>query len=139
MADATRNIQIVLETGKQRAFASALDWPGWSRSGKTEEAAISALLAYADRYRPVVHLAGLAGDLPDTVEVVDRQPGNSTTSFGAPDMVYAVEHEAVSDEECARHLALLRRGVAARVGRVEEGPARRWPGSGRHRRSCHPG
>ena len=43
----------------RRSFASALDWPGWSRSGKTDEAAIEALLAYAPRYAPVAKLAGL--------------------------------------------------------------------------------
>ena len=44
-------IDIVLETGKAKVFASALDWPGWSRSGKkTADEAIAQFLAYRERY-----------------------------------------------------------------------------------------
>ncbi len=100
-------LQAELEIGKQKTFASALDWPGWSRSGKGETAAIEALLACADRYRPVIRLAGLAVVLPSGVDVIDRQPGNSTTSFGVPNIVHAVEREPMSVEECERQLLLL--------------------------------
>ncbi|MBA3274328.1 MAG: hypothetical protein H0T72_00935 [Chloroflexia bacterium] len=99
--------RVVIETVQNTSFASALDWPGWSRSGKSEAAAIEALLAYAERYRPVIRLAGLADDLSDTVDVIDHQPGNSTTSFGAPDIVHAAEFEPMSHEECERQLSLL--------------------------------
>ncbi|MBA2635443.1 MAG: hypothetical protein H0U83_01940, partial [Sphingomonas sp.] len=108
MAGERRNLRIVIETVQSKTFASALDWPGWDRPGGTEEAAIATLLAYADCYRPVVELAGLAGDLPETVAVIDRQPGNTTTTgFGVPVVVHAVEREAMSEAECARQLALL--------------------------------
>ena len=38
-------IPIYLETGSTRVFAGALDWPGWSRSGKTETDAIDIWIA----------------------------------------------------------------------------------------------
>ena len=37
-------IDVAIEAGKKRTFANALDWPGWSRSGKDEESALQALL-----------------------------------------------------------------------------------------------
>ena len=32
-------LAVVLEVAPKKAFASAFEWPGWSRSGKTPEAA----------------------------------------------------------------------------------------------------
>jgi hypothetical protein len=78
MASATR---VCLEQGRTWVFASALDWPGWCRRGKGDEAALDVLLDYADRYALV---AG-AGFEPGTVEVVGCVKGNRTTDFGAPD------------------------------------------------------
>jgi hypothetical protein len=49
---------VYLEVGSKRVFACSLDWPGWCRSGKTEEAALDALSAYAPRYAPVAAEAG---------------------------------------------------------------------------------
>src|SRR5260370_16412113 len=39
-------VPIYLEVGRKRVFASALDWPGWTRAGKDEKLGIEALLAY---------------------------------------------------------------------------------------------
>ena len=50
----TERLAVALEGTGKKVFASALDWPGWSRSGKTDDAAIETLLAYAPRYAPVV-------------------------------------------------------------------------------------
>ena len=36
--------RVSLELGKLWVFAAAVDWPGWCRRGKGEEAAIEALL-----------------------------------------------------------------------------------------------
>jgi hypothetical protein len=100
-------LRLVMEVGKSKTFASALDWPGWSRSNKTEEAAIDALLDYAGRYIPVVRLAGLDATWQEMVDVIDRQPGTATTEFGVPVVIHAVEREPMSEEECARQVALL--------------------------------
>ena len=48
---------MTVEVADKKAFASALDWPGWSRSGKTEEAALAALDDHASRYAPIAKLA----------------------------------------------------------------------------------
>ncbi|MGH9282469.1 MAG: hypothetical protein ACRD0S_05980 [Acidimicrobiales bacterium] len=39
-----------VEQGAKKAFACALDWPGWARAAKTEDEALAALAAYAERY-----------------------------------------------------------------------------------------
>lgn len=85
-------VDVTVEATDKKAFASALAWPGWCRSGRTQEAALEELLAYRDRYAAVAAEAGLA--LPEDVElhVVERRPGTSTTTFGAPDV--RSEHEA---------------------------------------------
>jgi hypothetical protein len=41
-------------------FASALDWPGWCRRGRSEELALKTLAAFAPRYAKVARRAGLA-------------------------------------------------------------------------------
>ena len=92
-------LRVAIEGTPKKTFASALDWPGWSRSGKTEEDAVSALLAYADRYRPVVERAGLTPRLPHELEIVDRLPGDMTTQFGAPGQIHAVEYEPMAADE----------------------------------------
>jgi len=77
--------RVYVEVGDKRAFASAADWPGWSRSGKTEEAALEALAAYAPRYGKVAKLAkeDLSKDGSDFI-VVERLKGNASTDFGVP-------------------------------------------------------
>jgi len=42
-------ITIYTEATDKKAFACALDWPGWARAAKTQDLAIEALAAYADR------------------------------------------------------------------------------------------
>jgi len=104
------NGRVVVETGRKLSLASAVDWPGWSRSGKTEDDAIATLLAYTDRYGEVVALAGGDFVLPQEGDLVtvDRLSGTGTTDFGVPDRVYELDREPMSGEVCDRHLALLR-------------------------------
>lgn len=71
---------VYLEQGRTWTFACAVDWPGWARRGKGDEAALEQLLAYADRYAAVVD-----GFVPGELHVVGRVPGTATTDFGAPD------------------------------------------------------
>jgi hypothetical protein len=134
----TTHNRVVIETGKKRVFASALDWPGWSRSAKTEPDALWTLAEYADRYRKVVGIAGLQGfeaSVRDFV-VIERVEGNATTDFGAPDRPAKVESEAMSGSDCERHIVLLRAcwtyfdDVASRVSEeLQKGPR----GGGRNR------
>lgn len=103
-------LQVVLEVGKQKVFASALDWPGWSRAGKrSTDAAIDELLAYRTRYNNVLRLAGIVA-IPEPggdVDVVDTVEGTGVTDFGVPDTVHAVERKSMDDAECTRQVAVL--------------------------------
>jgi hypothetical protein len=81
-------VRVYLEVGAKRVFACAEDWPGWSRSGRSEEAAIEALLSYADRYAAVA--PGLTTDAP---VITDRMPGDANTDFGAPGKIPACDVE----------------------------------------------
>jgi hypothetical protein len=102
-------LTIALEIAPKKAFASALEWPGWSRWGKTDEAALEALLSYAPRYEPVAREAGL--DLPSSfdAEVVERLDGGSGTEFGVPSRIHAADRRRVTAAEADR----LARIVAA--------------------------
>ena len=102
-------VDIHLEVGSTRTFASAVAWPGWSRSAKSrdgEEAAIEALAAYADRYAEVVRRAGQ--QLPDPLElrVIERAPGTKTTDFGAPDVPAAIDAVPLTRPERDRQVDL---------------------------------
>ena len=80
-------IAVTIESTAKKAFASAPDWPGWSRSGKTEELALEALAAYAARYRPVAEAAGYGfpgAVAVDDLEIVGRLEGSTGTEFGVP-------------------------------------------------------
>ena len=105
------NIRVVLETTAKRSFASALDWPGWSRSGRTEEEALAALLAYAPRYAPVAKRTKVSfASPPDTngFEVVERLTGGSGTEFGVPGEAAQAEEGPASPADIKRLIALLR-------------------------------
>ncbi len=99
--------RIVIETGSKRVFATAIDWPGWSRSGKTEAAALEVLADYAGRYRRVADLAG-SGAMPDEFAVVEYLEGSGATDFGVPDRVAEADSEPMSDAESERQVGLLR-------------------------------
>ena len=51
MATKANGIEISIEAAPKKAFATAVDWPGWSRSGKTEDAALDALAARGSAVR----------------------------------------------------------------------------------------
>ncbi len=89
---------VYLEVGKKRVFACSLDWPGWCRSGKSEEAALETLAAYAARYAPVAELAAarFPASAGKSLDVVERAPGSATTDFGAIGVVPAADSAPLS-------------------------------------------
>src|SRR3954465_14743924 len=91
-------MQVYVEATDKKAFACAVDWPGWCRAGKDEDAALEQLIAYTDRYAEVAALAGVAFR-PGTPEVVERVPGNATTTFGAPGVVPSLDAGALAGEK----------------------------------------
>jgi hypothetical protein len=103
-------LRVVLEVAPKKAFASALDWPGWSRSARTSDEAVDALLAYAPRYAKVAKRAKVAFEPPATsrgVEIVERLTGGSGTEFGVPSSAARSESEPIPTRELKRLIALL--------------------------------
>ena len=99
---------VYLEIGAKKVFACSVDWAGWCRAAKTEEAALEALAAYESRYRAVAEAADIR--LPKTVaksfDVIERITGNATTDFGAPGQIPDLDREELM-KATARRLALL--------------------------------
>ncbi len=135
---ASRRISVYLEQGAKRTFACALDWPGWCRSARGDDAAVAALVDYAPRYARVAQRAGLA--LPrvsvEDVDVVETVPGDATTDFGAPSIVAPSDWRPVDARTARREVALLDAAWAELDAVVAVSPAslRKGPrGGGRDR------
>jgi hypothetical protein len=104
-------LPVSLEVGGKRVFAGAVDWPGWCRSGRDEDAGIEALFAYAPRYARVLRGTRLGFEAPadaSAFTVVERLTGNATTDFGAPDVPPSADAEPVAEGDLARLTTLLR-------------------------------
>ncbi|MDQ2689571.1 MAG: hypothetical protein M3Y29_04775 [Chloroflexota bacterium] len=105
-------MRVVLEVAPRKAFATAIDWPGWSRSGRTDADALQRLLDYAPRYARVARRAKVPFDPPasiDGFEVVERLSGGGGTEFGVPgEAASAEDGDAVDDGDLERLEALLR-------------------------------
>ena len=111
MAPRRATHSIHLEVGGKRVFAGAVDWPGWCRSGRDEDAAIEALFAYAPRYARALRSTQLGFVAPAEITaftVVERLEGNATTDFGAPDLPPSADAKPVTDQDLARFTTLLR-------------------------------
>ena len=103
-------IDVYLEIGDKRTFVSALDWPGWCRSGRDEASALQALCDYGPRYARVlqaVQLSFSAPANPSFFTVFERLQGDATTDFGAPGAVPPNDAQPVGDAELQRLRALL--------------------------------
>ncbi len=134
------SIRVMVERGKKkRTVASAFDWSGWDRSGKTEEDALRVLEAYRPRYAKVAALAGLSDEFGAAGEltVVERLEGIGMTDYyGVSGRSAAPEQDRMTEPECERKVALLRASwtyfddVAGRVSPdLRKGPR----GGGRER------
>ena len=124
--------RVYLENGKTWTFACSLDFPGWCRRGKGEEAALEELLAYVPRYRKV---AG-RGWKPGELEVIGRIKGDATTDFGAPHIIGPWDHKALTKPKRDEQLELLQKSWAYFDKVVAGAPAslRKGPrGGGRDR------
>jgi hypothetical protein len=104
-------IDVYLEIGKKKTFASSVAWPGWSRSGRDESSALQALCDYSKRYAGVLSRAQIEFQPPVGVaafNIVERLQGDTTTDFGTPGMAPACDSEAVDDAQLERFQALLK-------------------------------
>ena len=129
-------LAVALEGTGKKVFASALDWPGWARSGRTDDAAIEALLAYAPRYEPVALEASLAFPSLFEVEVIEHLEGGSGTDFGVPSRPTAADGRPTDTAEADRQVsivaaawAIFDRVAAAAPAELRKGPR----GGGRDR------
>lgn len=130
--------RVYLEVGQKKVFAAALDWPGWCRAGKGEEAALRALEAYAPRYRVVARRARLAFPawVASAFDVVATVKGSTTTDFGALAGPAPSDAEPVTAAESKRIRALVRAGweVFDQVAAGSPAELRKGPrGGGRDR------
>jgi hypothetical protein len=103
---AAKPVRVCIEATGKRAFASALDWPGWCRSGRDEHAALDALADHETRYRMVAR-AALVPFVPGRLTVVERVPGSATTDFGAPAAAAKAEGEPLGKADVRRLIALV--------------------------------
>jgi hypothetical protein len=105
----TKPIPVTIEHAPKKSFATAADWPGWSRSGKTEELALEALAAYAPRYEPIAdaeHRRFAATATVADLDVVERHEGSGGTEFGVPSR--PTKHDTrPTDADAAERLAGL--------------------------------
>src|SRR5256885_1623306 len=100
---ALREVEVYLEVGEKRVFAGAVDWPGWNRSGKTEEAALETLAEYGPRYADAVRAGGLRPPARGAdFRVVERLKGDATTDFGAPGAAPEADRRPVSAADLTR-------------------------------------
>ncbi|HEV3495543.1 MAG TPA: hypothetical protein VHA34_04235, partial [Actinomycetes bacterium] len=99
-------IPLYIEAGDKKVFACSIDFPGWCRSGKTEEEALEALAAYAPRYAEVAERAKAAfpdpGKVGERFEVVERVKGKGATDFGIPHEIPEADAQPLTAPQAAR-------------------------------------
>jgi hypothetical protein len=124
-----------VEATPKKAFATAVDWPGWSRSGKTEELAVAVLADYAPRYAIVAREAEVPFETGD-YEVVERSGGGGGTDFGVPSSITELDRRPIDAAEAERQARLVEAAwaVFARVAAGAPAELRKGPrGGGRDR------
>jgi hypothetical protein len=126
-------VGVYLEIGAKRTFAGAIEWPGWCRSGRTEDEALEVLIAYGPRYRAVLGSSSPQFRSPPDVSsltVVERLKGGTGTDFGVPGSSPGADEQPVDERELARFRRLLARcwssfdaaAVAASGVELRKGP-----------------
>jgi hypothetical protein len=128
-------VEVYVEAAAKRAFAGAVDWPGWCRSGRDESAALEALFDYGPRYADVLAGSGIRFAAParaSTLTVVERLKGDATTDFGAPSIAPSDDAYPIDRRWLTRHARILRASWAAFDRAVERvsGPLEKGPRGG---------
>jgi hypothetical protein len=98
-------VEIAIESGPKRTFAAALAWPGWARSGRSEEEAIANLAEYAARYAAAVDEPTLREGA--TFKVTERLQGGASTDFGVPGETAKADRRPVDTRDTERLQRLL--------------------------------
>ncbi len=116
------SLRVIVEATPKRAFASAIDWPGWARAAKAPDEAVKALLDHGPRYAPVARRAGVRFDPPATVRgvnVIERLPGSGSTEFGVPGAHASAELDPLPSGRLRRLTNLLEAAWATFDGVAE--------------------
>jgi hypothetical protein len=107
----TAKVEVLVEVAAKRSFASAADWPGWSRGAKSADDAVAALLAYAPRYARVAKRAGVTFSPPrmqGDLKITERLHGDAGTEYGIPSTSAEADDRKLSTTDLDRQVALLR-------------------------------
>jgi hypothetical protein len=131
-------IPVYLELGAKKVFACSIDFPGWCRSGKTEELALESLADYAPRYAEVAKQAKVAfpARAGERFEVVERVKGSGATDFGIPHEVVSSDAGPLTARQAARQVELVKAAWAVldRIAKRSPAELRKGPrGGGRDR------
>ena len=103
-------INVAIETGKKKVFASSINWPGWSRSAGDENAALQTLVDYGSRYAGIFRDQQLKFRVPTgthELTVTEQHTGNATTDFGAPVIVLDADRASFNQVELERSRIIL--------------------------------
>jgi hypothetical protein len=104
-------VRVQIEVGGKRTFATAVDWPGWSRSARDAAGAVEALLEYGARYKRSIGAAANSLTVPRTVKdlrVVKSVKGGSGTDFGVPSSPLLDDDVVPSATELQQLVAIVR-------------------------------
>lgn len=103
-------IRLAIDSGEKRAFATAVDWPGWSRSGKTRDEALTRLLEYGARYKKSLGRAASTLTPPqsvDDLEVVATVSGDKNADYGVPHATVKPDLAPISQAQLDDQVKLL--------------------------------
>jgi len=103
-------LRVLVESGDKRVFATALDWPGWSRGAKSREDALGTLVEYAPRYKEAAGAAAAELSPPKSIadlDVVVDTHGDKNIDYGVPHSIVDPDREPISGAELATHIKLL--------------------------------
>lgn len=106
-------IEVIVEIGPKgkKVVATAWDWPGLERGGKTEADSLTMLEAYLPRYARVADRAGMGDEFRDQTNptVIERYAGvGSTDYWGISHVSCDLDRQPIPADEWERRLALLR-------------------------------
>jgi hypothetical protein len=103
--------RVVIDTGDKRTFATAVDWPGWSRSGKSGDDALRRLIDYGPRYKGALGAAAKGLTLPrsiDELDVIQTVHGGTNTDFGVPHEILKADLEPLTETQLTDLVKLLK-------------------------------
>lgn len=129
-------MRVYLEFGPKRIFAGSIEWPGWDRSGRTEQGALEAFVAYGPRYLASIGGAAAELTLPESVadlEIGPRLRGGSGTDFGVPSSVADFDRAPLKPKQLERLIELLRaawNGFSTAADAASERPLSTGPRGG---------